>query len=220
MFGNHLSSEATDQHPNSEQVENILLPRLISLNCANFDINECNFSERIMNAKDKNGLSREGSGRVAINKDAKIRLIHCYTLESNYHNGRRVNQLAPKINKATGQIEPETPVTDITSKIYTGQPGTVGPQPPPFTFEILLDVGHALCAAILDLVELNNCSRIPQTTYKSLSHIQQDLEINLQRYENGAMLPPADRFKNTTNRLAAAAQQTRKAGALTSATNK
>ena len=57
------------------------------------------------NAKDKNGLSREGSGRVAINKDANIRLVHCYTLESNYHNGRRVNTLAPKVNKATGLIE-------------------------------------------------------------------------------------------------------------------
>ncbi len=88
------------------------------MNSANFDINECNFSERIMNAKDKNGLSREGSGRVAINKDAKIRLIHCYTLESNYHNGRRVNYLAPRMNRATGDLMPEVPVTDITSKIY------------------------------------------------------------------------------------------------------
>jgi hypothetical protein len=69
-----------------------------------------------------------------------------------------------------------------------------------------LDVGHALCAAILDLIELNNCSRIPLTSYKTLSHIRADLELNLQRYENGAMLAPADRFKNTTNRLAAAAQ--------------
>lgn len=102
MFGNHLSGESTDHYPNSEQVENILLPRLISLNCANFDINECNFSEKIMNAKDKNGLSREGSGRVAINKDAKIRLIHCYTLESHYHHGKKVNHLAPRTNKATG----------------------------------------------------------------------------------------------------------------------
>jgi hypothetical protein len=71
-----------------------------------------------MNAKDKNGLSREGSGRVAINKDANIRLVHCYTLESNYHNGRRVNTLAPKVNKATGLIEQENQVTDTTSKIY------------------------------------------------------------------------------------------------------
>jgi hypothetical protein len=118
MFGNFLSHEPTQEHPQSEQVENILLPRLLSLNSANFDINECNFSERIMNAKDKSGMSREGSGRVAINKDAKIRLVHCYTLESNYHNGRRVNLLAPRQHRSTGALEPETPVTDITSKIY------------------------------------------------------------------------------------------------------
>ena len=102
MFGNNLSHEPTELHPQSEQVENILLSRLISLNSANFDINECNFSEKIMNAKDKNGLSREGSGRVSINKDAQIRLVHCYTLESNYHNGRRVNHLAPRTNKSNG----------------------------------------------------------------------------------------------------------------------
>jgi cytosolic carboxypeptidase protein 5 len=118
MFGNHLSSDATEQHPNSEQVENILLSRLISLNTANFDINECNFSEKIMNVKDKSGQSREGSSRVSINKDSKIRLVHCYTLESNYHNGRRVNHLAPRTHKSTGAIEAETPVTDLTSKIY------------------------------------------------------------------------------------------------------
>ena len=118
MFGNHLSSEPTESHPQGEQVENILLPRLISLNSANFDINECNFSEKIMIAKDKNGQSREGSGRVSINKDAKIRLVHCYTLESNYHNGRRANHLAPRTNRATGEILPESPVTDLTSKIY------------------------------------------------------------------------------------------------------
>lgn len=154
MFGNFLSHEPTEAHPQSEQVENILLSKLISLNSANFDINECNFSEKIMNAKDKNGMSREGSGRVAINKDAQIRLVHCYTLESNYNNGRRVNHLAPRTNRLTGAIEPETPVTDVTSKIYQ-VPGAVpglGPQPPAFTIEILEDVGHALCAAILDLI--------------------------------------------------------------------
>lgn len=50
-------------------MDNILLPKLVSMNCMNFDINECNFSEKIMSVKDKNGMSREGSGRVAINKD-------------------------------------------------------------------------------------------------------------------------------------------------------
>lgn len=123
-----------------------------------------------MNAKDKNGQSREGSGRVAINKDAKIRLVHCYTLESNYHNGRRVNHIAPRMNKITGQIEPETPVTDITSKIYQ-PPGSIpntGPTPPPFSVEILEDVGHALCAAILDIIEENPITRIPLSSFKNI----------------------------------------------------
>ena len=34
--------------------------------CLNFDMNECNFSEKIMAIKDKNGMSREGSSRVAL----------------------------------------------------------------------------------------------------------------------------------------------------------
>jgi hypothetical protein len=32
-------------------------------------------------------------------------------------------------------------------------------------------------------------------------NIRNDLELNLQKYENGAMVPPAERFKNTTNRM-------------------
>lgn len=92
------------------QVENILLPKLVSMNSLNFDINECNFSEKIMSVKDKNGMSREGSGRVAIHKDTN--LIHCYTLECNYHNGRRINFLSPKLIKGSGNIEAELPITD------------------------------------------------------------------------------------------------------------
>jgi len=61
MFGNHLEGE--------EQLKNMLLPRLISMNSLNFDFVECSFSEKMMNVKDKkDGLSREGSGRVAIYK--------------------------------------------------------------------------------------------------------------------------------------------------------
>lgn len=80
------------------------------MNSLNFDINECNFSEKIMNVKDKNGMSREGSSRVALHKDTG--LIHCYTLECNYHNGRRINFLSPKLIRSSGNIESEIPVTD------------------------------------------------------------------------------------------------------------
>ncbi len=59
-----------------------------------------------MNCKDKkDGLSREGSGRVAIWKATGIPLS--YTLECNYASGKRINTLAPKHIKATGEIEPE-----------------------------------------------------------------------------------------------------------------
>jgi len=37
--------------------------------------------------------------------------------------------------------------------------------------------------------------------FKSLMSIRNDLELNLAKYENGAMVPPAERFKNTSNRL-------------------
>lgn len=61
------------------QVENILYPKLISLNCAHFDFLGCNFSEKNMYTRDKrDGQSKEGSGRVAIHKS--IGLVHRYTL--------------------------------------------------------------------------------------------------------------------------------------------
>jgi hypothetical protein len=63
-----------------------------------------------MNIKDKNGMSREGSGRVTFHKESG--LTHCYTLEVNYHNGRRINFLSPKLIRSSGHIEAEIPVTD------------------------------------------------------------------------------------------------------------
>jgi len=46
--------------------------------------------------KDRNGKSREGSGRVSLFKSSNI--THCYTLECNYFNGRRTNILYPEYN--------------------------------------------------------------------------------------------------------------------------
>jgi hypothetical protein len=69
-------------------VTNMLLPKLVSLYSVGFDFVECGFKENMMNCKDKrDGLSREGAGRVAIYKATNI--IHSYTLECHYHSGRR-----------------------------------------------------------------------------------------------------------------------------------
>lgn len=88
MYGNHLSNV-------SEAVEVMLLPRLMSMNCHHFAFDACNFSERNMYLKGKrDGLSKEGSGRVAVYKSTG--LIKSYTLESNYNMAKCVNILPPK----------------------------------------------------------------------------------------------------------------------------
>ncbi len=99
----------------------MLFPKLVSMNSLNFDFAECSFNEKMMFVKDKGcGLSREGCARVAVYKATGI--VHSYTLECNFFTGRRINHLTPKLNKVTGENEPEQPITDIKSKIYTENP--------------------------------------------------------------------------------------------------
>ena len=87
-YGNHLNNT-------QEAVEVMLLPRLMAMNCHHFAFDACNFSERNMYLKGKrDGLSKEGSGRVAVYKSTG--LIKSYTLESNYNMAKQVNILPPK----------------------------------------------------------------------------------------------------------------------------
>ena len=69
-----------------------------------------------MNAKDKNGLSKQGASRVTIQWETG--LIHCYTIEANYHNGRRINFLNPKLDKRSNTLVAETAITDPSSRHY------------------------------------------------------------------------------------------------------
>lgn len=58
-----------------DQVEALLYPKLMAINSQNFDFEACNFSLKNMMHKDKrDGMSKEGSGRVAIHKT--IGLLH------------------------------------------------------------------------------------------------------------------------------------------------
>lgn len=148
------------------------------MNCLNFDMTECNFSDRIMSVKDKNGQSREGSSRVALHMATGC--TYCYTLEFNYHSGKKINTLAPKFVRATGQIEPENnPVSDATSKIYHGCSS------PAYTQDIFEDCGRAFGAALLDMVEDNPLSRIPLSCYKTIHNVKDDIMNNLEKYTSG-----------------------------------
>ena len=73
MYGNYLDSD-------DDQAQNVLFARLMALNSAHFDFDACNFTERNMYTVDRKelGMSKEGSGRVAMFK--ALGIIHWYDL--------------------------------------------------------------------------------------------------------------------------------------------
>lgn len=165
-------------------LKNMLLPRLCSLNSLNFDFVECNFNDKMMNVRDKkDGLSREGSGRVSIMK-ATNSLPNCYTLECNYASGRCINHLSAKLNKTTGQTENEIAITDPKSRIYveanqSNENTKDGPKQknkaPPYTIEVFEDIGRCFCIGLLDFYGINPVSRIPTSIYKTIKGVEEDL---------------------------------------------
>lgn len=145
MYGNHFEDcEAS--------VECMLLPRIMSLNNMHFHFSSCNFTERNMYLKDRrDGMSREGSGRVAVLKATG--LVRSYTLECNYNTGRLVNVLPPAVKDA-----PAAPVTQ--------------PVPPKYTPHIFEEVGRSLGASILDLTGQHPNSRVPCSEHRTLASVR------------------------------------------------
>ncbi|KAM3860913.1 cytosolic carboxypeptidase-like protein 5 [Diretmus argenteus] len=147
MYGNNLPDE-------SQQVENMLYPRLIAVNSAHFDFLGCNFSEKNMYARDKrDGQSKEGSGRVAIHK--AIGLLHSYTLECNYNTGRTMNTIPPACHD-NGRATPPPPPSF----------------PPKYTPEIFEQVGRAVAIATLDMAECNPWPRLVLSEHSSLMNLR------------------------------------------------
>ena len=66
IYANYMDNE-------EDYIKSILYPKLMSINSANFDFTGCNFTEKNMYTKDKrDGMSKEGSGRVAVFKATSI----------------------------------------------------------------------------------------------------------------------------------------------------
>mmetsp|Transcript_1257 Transcript_1257/g.2274 ORF Transcript_1257/g.2274 Transcript_1257/m.2274 type:complete len:155 (+) Transcript_1257:216-680(+) len=86
IFGNTMSE------PES-QCDAMLIPKLMSLNSVNFDFRQCNFQDEKNNVKDKNGDSRDGSGRAAMFRELGRHPL-TYTFEANYATGHRINTLS------------------------------------------------------------------------------------------------------------------------------
>ncbi|XP_051546512.1 cytosolic carboxypeptidase-like protein 5 isoform X2 [Myxocyprinus asiaticus] len=161
MYGNNLTDE-------SQQVENMLYPKLISLNCAHFDFLGCNFSEKNMYARDKrDGQSKEGSGRVAIHKS--IGLVHSYTLECNYNTGRSVNTIPPACHDNGRATPPPQPAF-----------------PPKYTPEVFEQVGRAVAIAALDMAQCNPWPRLVLSEHSSLVNLRTSI---LKHVRNSKSLP-------------------------------
>ena len=97
-------------------VENLVIAKLLSLNCVNFDFNGCNFTQKNMTMKDrKSGQSKEGSGRVAVLK--MTGLLRSYTLECNYNTGRNLNRVDDG-EKCSAAIQPEGKPPAYTPDIF------------------------------------------------------------------------------------------------------
>lgn len=107
----------------------------------------------------RDGLSKEGSGRVAIYKS--IGLIKCYTLEGNYNSGKYVNVLPPR-----GK-EPNV------RRICTN--------PPKYTPVVFEEVGRALGPSILDLTDSNPMSRLRNSEFRSLQGLRNSLRNDIDR---------------------------------------
>uniref|UniRef100_A0A1B6BZZ5 Cytosolic carboxypeptidase-like protein 5 n=1 Tax=Clastoptera arizonana TaxID=38151 RepID=A0A1B6BZZ5_9HEMI len=152
MYGNHFSSL-------SDNVECMLLPKLMSLNSHNFHFSSCNFSERNMYLRDRNGgLSREGSGRVAVLKATGI--VRSYTLECNYNTGQMVNHLPPP--------QRDTQDRRLTTLLV----------PPKYSPQVFEEVGRALGHSILDLTASNPNSRLANSEFRTITGVREWLRTH------------------------------------------
>ncbi|XP_050422743.1 cytosolic carboxypeptidase-like protein 5 [Adelges cooleyi] len=153
MYGNNFDNILNN-------VECMVYPKLMSINNQHFHYTSCNFSERNMYSKDKKfGLSKEGSGRVAVLKYTG--LIRSYTLECNYNTGRFVNLIPHTVHF----VSERRPIQSLV--------------PPKFTPTIYEQVGKSLCISILDLSNINPNSRLDNSEFKTLAGLREHLRSSI-----------------------------------------
>ncbi|CAD8196343.1 unnamed protein product [Paramecium octaurelia] len=165
IYGNQLNQL-------SKQVQNCSIPKLITLYSQIFDYDSCNFTEKNMYSADKgDGLSKEGSGRVALFKTCGI--IHSYTLECNYNTGRLTN-LTYEESEDNSYKENNLEENIILGTLYTADPKSKF-----FTIEDYEQVGVGIVNAFLDYHLLNPRSRLTNSPYKNLANFKTHLAINI-----------------------------------------
>ena len=171
VFGNTIANKKA-------QIQQILLPKLMSLNCVNFDLRECNFDDAVNNKKDKKGDSRASSGRATIFRETNQGDVpYCFTLEANYATGLRINTLQPRFSQEEGKkvLREDQPVQDTSSAFYKKR------KIPIYGSEVFRDVGQAFLVSILDLHSINPLSRLLKTPADDYTETLKKLRKDMKR---------------------------------------
>ena len=157
-FGNACEGEGS--------VETRTFARLCALNSPHFDFAHCNFSEKNMQSRDKNGDSKTGTGRVALFLHSKGKLPHLYTIEANYNCSRLLNEVLETVDCDGNVVDVEGIYmgnqSDKKRKKYNRKydPAT------------LQSVGQAILVAVLDLSEQNPLSVVPSSNFRTVKGIR------------------------------------------------
>jgi len=164
----------------TDQVQNQLYCQLIAMNTPNFEYEGCLFSKEHMSRIDpgdaKKGLTAEGSGRVATYLN--YGLIHSYTIESNYNCSRNGND----VPACMADPRPATYANDKDGHQYT-------PNPEKYTVAAYSSVGRAVLIAMLDIRDVNPCSRVPKSRHRTLENMRgkmMDMVKNRKEYKQAA----------------------------------
>eukprot|EP00753_Platysulcus_tardus_P021112 PLAT863.1.p1 GENE.PLAT863.1~~PLAT863.1.p1 ORF type:complete len:559 (+),score=186.85 PLAT863.1:42-1718(+) len=151
LYGNKLPAV-------EQQAAVHMYAHLVALNTPYLEYSACNFSEKNMKHKDRRdkGLSKEGSGRVAIYRATDI--LYSYTLECNYNTGRCCNDVPAADAGGDGRATPERPSRGIVPK---------------YTTAMWADVGKACVIALLDMHNCNPWPRIGNSEWRTLEGMRQ-----------------------------------------------
>lgn len=149
------------------QTEAMMLPRLMPLNCVNFDFKECCFI-------DPRSDEIESSSRSVIFKQAMSNPF-TYTVKAHFHHGTTINPLIPRYDSISDmRLTTElSPINDASSNIYKGL------KPPPYCPDIFLDIGSSLLISLLDYDMINPITRLisrqGQSVEAALSKLRKEL---------------------------------------------
>lgn len=159
LFGNNLTDI-------NDQIENVMFPKILSLNSPHFDFQACGFSAKNMISKSKrDGLSKDGTGRVALYQETG--LVHCYTVECNYSTGRILNHISP-----IAALEKEGARGMEKRALRRMKPKKSLRAPPKYTIEIFQEMGEAIAVSLLDFYEINPYSRIPRSPHRNMNRLR------------------------------------------------